>query len=63
MRTRTIEGATCAKCRNAVGLIRINGRTVEVEPTAAVLGRALVIEFHRCPEPEPRRAPRKATRS
>lgn len=53
MKRRTIEGATCATCRQPTGLVIINGKSVTTEPTACVTDGVILLEMHRCPGPTP----------
>lgn len=47
-RERKIEGGVCAVCKGPIGLILINGKSVEVEAQAVVWDDVLVIKLHCC---------------
>lgn len=59
---RTVQGPTCAECREPIGVLLVNDKTVLVESRMVQLGDTLVFAVHRCSapvlEPKPRRRSR-----
>ncbi len=51
MRERKIDGGTCARCKQPVGLVKINDSAVEVEPTSVIWDDVVVLKLHFCRTP------------
>lgn len=48
MRERKIDGGVCARCKQPVGLVKINESAVEVEPTSVIWDDVVVLKLHFC---------------
>lgn len=51
MQIRKVDGGICAECKRPVGLVTVNGKSVEVEAEAVIWDDVIVIKLHCCPRP------------
>lgn len=52
-KSRAIEGAKCAQCEEPIGLLVVNGKSLEVEPSAVVWDDVVIFKLHLCRKAPP----------